>query len=212
MNKRILIDSNIAWIGEIPNSWKLLKHRNLFSKRKNIVGEASEEYDVLSLTINGVIKRNLENNDGKMPETFDGYQKVIKNDLIMCLFDIDVTPRCIGFSEINGIISPAYTIFEGKKEFQFDIKYYYYWYLMLDNDKKLLHLSKNLRSSIKTDELLALPLVYPPYEEQKKISEFLDDKIEKANQEIENHKKAIKMLEEYKKSLIYEVVTGKVEV
>lgn len=207
-----MIDSNIAWIGLIPNNWEILKHRNLFAKRKIIIGEKSSESDILSLTINGVIKRNLENNDGKIPESFDGYQIVKNNDLIMCLFDIDVTPRCIGLSQIDGIISPAYTVFESKKDIPFNIKYYYYWYLMLDNDKKLLHLSKNLRSSIKVDELLSMPIVYPPLKEQEKISKFLDNKIEKINREIENYKNTINLLEEYKKSLIYETVTGKIEV
>lgn len=211
MNKK-MIDSNIAWIGLIPNNWEILKHRNLFAKRKIIIGEKSSESDILSLTINGVIKRNLENNDGKIPESFDGYQIVKNNDLIMCLFDIDVTPRCIGLSQIDGIISPAYTVFESKKDIPFNIKYYYYWYLMLDNDKKLLHLSKNLRSSIKVDELLSMPIVYPPLKEQEKISKFLDNKIEKINREIENYKNTINLLEEYKKSLIYETVTGKIEV
>ena len=57
----------------------------------------------------GVIERDIASNIGKMPESFDTYQIVKPNCLLMCLFDIDVTPRTIGIVEQEGIVSPAYT-------------------------------------------------------------------------------------------------------
>ena len=53
--------------------------------------------------MNGVIKRDLDNPYGKMPTTFNGYQYVTEGNLLMCLFDIDVTPRCIGLIEDSGV-------------------------------------------------------------------------------------------------------------
>lgn len=65
----------------------------------------------------GVIKRDLVNPTGKMPSSFEGYQIIEKNSLIACLFDIDVTPRCIGISTFEGLTSPAYSQFQIKKGF-----------------------------------------------------------------------------------------------
>ena len=52
-------------------------------------------YDVLSLTLKGVIPRDMESNFGKFPAEYNTYQIVKPNDLIFCLFDYDVTPRTI---------------------------------------------------------------------------------------------------------------------
>ena len=59
-------------------------------KVKKICEQYSGE-DIISLTMNGVIKRALTAG-GKMPTSFDGYQYVKPKDLLLCLFDIDVTP------------------------------------------------------------------------------------------------------------------------
>ena len=60
--------------------------------------------------MDGVIVRDLDGG-GKMPATFDGYQIVSPNNLLMCLFDYDVTPRCIGLIKNEGLTSPAYSQF-----------------------------------------------------------------------------------------------------
>ena len=100
----------------------------------------------MSLTMNGVIVRDLQNPTGKMPATFDGYQYIEDGDLLMCLFDIDVTPRCIGKVTHNGVTSPAYSNFKTHDNASRD--YYYYYYLMVDNTKELLHLAKKFTSFV----------------------------------------------------------------
>ena len=85
--------SGIPWIGEIPSHWNVMPHKRVMHKVKEIQERYNGE-NILSLTMKGVIVRDLEAG-GKMPTTFDGYQKVYPNNLLQCLFDIDVTPRCV---------------------------------------------------------------------------------------------------------------------
>ena len=63
--------------------------------------------------MNGVIVRDLDVG-GKIPSSFDGYQYIKRGNLLMCLFNIDVTPRRIGIIKQDVITSPAYSQFKMK--------------------------------------------------------------------------------------------------
>lgn len=204
-------DSGVEWIGEIPKHWELVRNKHLFKREKNIVGDQSSSYNVLSLTMRGVIHRDIESNEGKMPASFDSYQVVEPNNLLMCLFDIDVTPRTVGLVNSFGIVSPAYSNFKVIKE-NVDVSFYYYWYLMLDFDKKLLHLSKNLRNSIGTADFGALECPLPGFLEQQEIVKYLNEKETLIIESIAMIKEQIKVIKEYRQALIYEAVTGKIDV
>lgn len=201
-------DSGIEWVGKMPLAWDVVPNKYLMYKVKNICPVYNGE-DILSLTTNGVIIRDL-NGGGKMPTSFDGYQKVTPGNLLMCLFDIDVTPRCIGLVKNFGLTSPAYSQFVMRTGAY--APYYYYYYLMVDYTKELLHMAKNLRHSLTEDQLGAIKAPNPPYEEQVQIAEFLDKKCVEINLVIEDKNRQLATLDEYKKSLIFEYVTGKKEV
>lgn len=168
---REMIDSGIEWVGMIPSTWDTISNKYIMRKQKRICSTWNGE-DVLSLTVNGVIVRDLENPTGKMPATFDGYQYAYENELLMCLFDIDVTPRCVGRVRNNGVTSPAYSCFVLNDGY--DVNYFYYYYLMVDHTKELLHLAKNLRHSFTEEQLGVLQVPVPSAEEQHKIAGFLD--------------------------------------
>ena len=198
-------ESGIEWIGEIPEDWKITKNKYLMKKIKQI-REIWRGEDVLSLTVNGVIKRDLENPSGKMPTTFNGYQFVKPNNLLMCLFDIDVTPRCIGLIKDEGVCSPAYSQFTLINK-NTNPNYIYYYYLNLDFTKELLHLAKNLRHSLGEEDFGQIPMVLPSLETQKIIANFLDGKCTKIDSLRNDIQKQIEVLEQYKKSVITEAVT-----
>lgn len=198
-------DSGIEWIGKIPSGWDLVRNKNLFIKSKVIVGQQWENFPVLSLTKKGVIFKDIELNEGKMPSDFSIYQIVNPGNLLLCLFDIDVTPRCVGFIKDKGIVSAAYS--EIKAVTKLFMKYYFYWYLNLDFDKTLLHLSKNLRNSLSNEDFMALPIVKPPIDEQVKIARYLDKKTLQIDENIAKNKELISLLEEKKAALINQVVT-----
>lgn len=200
-------ECSVSWARQIPQHWKVMPNKHLMTKIKNICPIYKGE-DILSLTMYGVIVRDLDAG-GKMPSSFDGYQYIKKGNLLMCLFDIDVTPRCIGIIKQNGITSPAYSQFKMKKIA--NARFYYYYYLMLDYTKELLHLAKNLRHSLTEDQLGAIKQLVPPLDEQQEIADYLDNKCAEIERIIADKKSQIETLDGYKKSLIYEYVTGKKE-
>ena len=190
---RNMKDSGIEWIGEIPEGWEVLAHKYIMHKEKSICEHYSGE-DVISLTLNGVVKRDLENPSGKMPTTFDGYQFVNPNDLLLCLFDIDVTPRCVGLVKDYGVTSPAYSRF--KIHSGFCNAYYNYLLRFIDDEKVFVHLSKNLRSSLTESDFGAIKTIVPPKAEQQRIADYLDNRtfeidtlLSKARSSIEEYKK-----------------------
>lgn len=190
---RNMKDSGIEWIGEIPEGWEVLAHKYIMHKEKSICEHYSGE-DVISLTLNGVVKRDLENPSGKMPTTFDGYQFVDPNDLLLCLFDIDVTPRCVGLVKDYGVTSPAYSRF--KIHSGFCNAYYNYLLRFIDDEKVFVHLSKNLRSSLTESDFGAIKTIVPPKAEQQRIADYLDNRtfeidtlLSKARSSIEEYKK-----------------------
>src|SRR5690554_4792326 len=123
-------DSGVDWIGEIPAAWKLVANKHLFRFRKAQVGKRSAEYELLSLTLRGIIKRDMENPEGKFPAEFDTYQEVKKGDFVFCLFDVEETPRTVGLSDFDGMITGAYTVFNVSEKV--NRKFLYYFYLNLD--------------------------------------------------------------------------------
>ena len=210
LNSKVeLKNSTLEWIGTVPVHWEIKPNKYLMKKLKRIQPIYDGE-DIISLTVNGVIKRDLDNPSGKMPTSFDGYQFVYPGNLLMCLFDIDVTPRCIGLIKDFGLTSPAYSQFVLNNGV--DASYYYYYYLNLDFNKELLHLAKNQRHSLNEEQFGAIKTVVPPFEEQKEIAKYLDEKCVEIDSCISAKKEQISTLEAYKKSIIFEYVTGKKEI
>ena len=171
--------------------------------RKNVVGKRSNEYDLLSLSLKGVIKRDMENPEGKFPAEFDTYQEVKEGDFIFCLFDVEETPRTVGLSSYHGMITGAYTIFETNNV---DKKFIYYFYLNLDSNKRLKPLYKGLRNTISKETFFSFNTFIPPLSEQQKISQFLDDKTAKIDQAVDLAEKQIALLKEHKQILIQNAV------
>ncbi len=200
---REMKDSGIEWVGKVPATWKIMPNKYIMTKKK-VIKEVYDDENIISLSMNGVIVRDLEAG-GKMPKTFDGYQIVYPGNLLMCLFDYDVTPRCIGLIKDYGVTSPAYSQFvmnNGNYS-----GYYYYYYLMVDHTKALLHLAKNLRHSFTEEQLGAILAPVPTIEEQHQIVHYLDTQCSEIDATAEDIQKEIFLLEDYKKSVITEAVT-----
>jgi type I restriction enzyme S subunit len=197
-------DSGVEWLGEIPAHWELISNKNIFKLNKNQVGKKSSDYTLLSLTLKGVINRVLEDG-GKFPAEFDTYQEVKKGDFVFCLFDVEETPRCVGLSQFEGMITGAYTVMEVKPKF--DKKFLYYFYLNLDADKRLRPLYTGLRNTISKDNFFAFKTFIPPLQEQTAIANFLDDKTAKIDLAIAQKEKMIALLKERKQIIIQNAVT-----
>lgn len=205
-----LKDSGVEWIGEIPEGWKTLSNKNIFKLIKNQVGKNSSKFDLLSLTLRGIIKRDMDNSVGKFPMEFDAYQEVKKGDFVFCLFDVEETPRTVGLSEYDGMITGAYTVLRTFKEV--NNNFLYYFYLNLDSRKELKYLYKGLRNTIPKDSFFSFKSLIPPLSEQNKIVNYIETQSLKIDKAIKLQKQQIEKLKELKSSLIDGVVTGKVKV
>lgn len=195
-------DSGIPWIGLIPEHWEVCRHKDVMFKKKDIQEKYQNEH-ILSLSMNGVIVRDLDAG-GKMPLSFDGYQKVYAGNLLMCLFDMDVTPRCVGLIKESGVTSPAYSQFVIQKG---NARFYEYLLKYIDDEKCLVHLSKNLRSSLTETDFGAIKTILPPLPEQEAIADFLDEKCREVDTMVDIQVQFIEQLKAYKQSLIAETVT-----
>ena len=200
---REMKDSGIEWVGTIPAHWSTMPNKYVMRKIK-VINPTYNGENILSLTVNGVIVRDLEAG-GKMSSSFDGYQILYKGNLLMCLFDYDVTPRCIGLIKDSGVSSPAYSQFVLQRGN--DAAYFYYYYLMVDHTKALLHRAKNLRHSFTEEQLGAIKVPVPPIAEQERIADFLDSQCSEIDAISADIQKEIETLEQYKRSVITEAVT-----
>ena len=211
LNKNVpMKDSGIEWIGEIPKDWQTITNKYNFDLNKEIIGSRWNTTQLLSLTKNGIKKIVQGEQTGKVPSSFSTYQKVNRNNIVMCLFDLDCSAVFSGISKFNGMISPAYKCFKCKKHLY--PLYVDYYFRAVFVDRKYKRYSKNIRYSLTSDEFFSLPILVPKLEEQKQIADFLDHKCSNIDDIIKLKNKQLSTLDEYNKSLIYEYVTGKKEV
>ena len=198
-------DSGIDWVGEIPETWNQIANKHLFRLRKTQVGKRASEYDLLSLTLRGIIKRDMENPEGKFPAEFDTYQEVRPGDFVFCHFDVEETPRTVGLSTHFGMITGAYTVYEPTGEA--DSGFLYYFYLHADTDKNLRSLYKGLRNTIPKDTFATFKTPLPPLPEQRAIAAFLDTKCGKIDEAVRIKEEQITLLKERRQILIQQAVT-----
>jgi type I restriction enzyme S subunit len=197
-------DSGVAWLGKIPSSWPQKHARYLFRESKVLVGDRWGDYELLSLTLRGIIPRS-EVEGGKNPEKYDAYQIVRDNDLVMCLFDYDVTPRTVGRVTQTGMLTGAYTNLKPYKGVS--TRYYNYFFLSLDSTKELLHLCTGLRNGISKPVFFGLNLPFPNYDTQEKIADFLDTETAQIDNLIAKQERLLELLEEKRRATITHAVT-----
>lgn len=202
---REMKDSGIEWIGEVPNDWRIVRNKNAFVCNKELVGEKSELTQLLSLTTRGIKKKDINNAEGKLPESFDTYQFVKENDIVMCLFDLDCSAVFSGISPFDGMISPAYRVLSCKESME--PRYADYWFRYISDGRKFNHYAKNIRYTLSYEEFSALPLLLPEKSEQRSIADYLDRKCSQIDVIIARQQEVIKKLKTYKLSVITEEVT-----
>ena len=197
-------DSGVAWLGYIPSEWEQKQARYIFKQAKDPVGIDPSKYELLSLTLRGIIPRS-QVDGGKNPENYNTYQIVHENDLIMCLFDYDVTPRTVGRATTTGMVTGAYTNLRPLKGVS--TRYYNYFFLALDTTKELLHLCTGLRNGISKPTFFSLNLPVPSYETQVRIANYLDEEIKKIDTLINKQERLLELLEEKRVAGIIRLVT-----
>lgn len=203
---RPMKDSGIGWVHQIPACWDTIKGKYVFTNDKVVVGAKVEDYERLALTMNGVIKRSKDDNEGLQPNKFDTYQILRENELVFKLIDLkNVSTSRVGLSPFTGIVSPAYIILKAKKEIHPAFAEKYYLMMWMNQVFNALG-DAGVRSSLNASELQELSLPLPPIAEQKAIATYLDEQCKRIDSVIADVQSQIDVLEDYKKSIITETV------
>lgn len=201
-------DSGVAWIGEIPEEWSLIRFKDKYKNSKEIAGEKSIEYQRLALTLNGVVQRPKNDSDGLQPKEFDTYQVLHENDFVFKMIDLqNISTSRVGLSPYTGLVSPAYIRFRPKNNTQYPRFIYYFLMGMYYNCVFNNLGGDGVRSALNASDIGTLLIPYPDGKIQKQIGESLDTICANVDTLTTNIKTQIEKLKAYKQSLITEVVT-----
>lgn len=197
--------TDIGWLPYIPSHWEIVDTKRCFSFPKDIVGTDFISHKVLSLSVNGLIFRDMTSGAGKHHSDMGTYQIIRPDSIVLCLFDMDVTPRIVGHSDKTGIITSAYVNIAPRENIS--SRYYYYYFLLQDFNKYLFSQGTGIRTTLTRSQFGALKIALPTPEEQNAIARFLDYKLAKINRFIRKKKQLIKLLNEQKAAIINQAVT-----
>lgn len=199
--------SELPWVKKIPSHWKWLRNGIILVSHKERVGDRFSDYQLLSLTTKGIKEKNMEDVSGKVPDSYEGYQKVYPGDMVFCLFDLDCSAVFSGLADCNGMITSAYDV-ATPQENRVSSKYLNYWFDSVFAGRYYKIYSKSVRYTINYDAFKTLKSPIPPKPEQDQIVRYLDWKTTEMNRFIHQKKKQIKLLEELKQNYIDHLITN----
>ncbi|WKU18802.1 restriction endonuclease subunit S [Advenella alkanexedens] len=197
-------NSGVEWLGDVPEHWNLKRFGYLFdeNKKKNI---GLKETNFLSLSYGNIKEKNIDDNKGLLPESFETYQIIEPNNIVFRFTDLQNDKRSLrsAISKYHGIITSAYIAVKTKQNADF----YNYLFRAYDLQKVFYSMGEGMRQSLKMDELNKMPVVLPNKDEQKRIVSFLDTETARIDNLIAKQEKLIELLEEQRKSIISHAVT-----
>lgn len=201
-------DSEIQWIGMMPAHWDCIRGKYIL---KYVQKPVREDDGVITCFRDGeVTLRSNRREDGfTMADKEIGYQGIDVGDLVV--HGMDGFAGAIGISDSRGKASPVLNVLETAQ----NKRYIMYFLRSMAYSDVFLALATGIRvrsCDLRWNKLSELFYPIPPLEEQAAIVAHIDDVIEKTNAVIADKKAQLETLEEYKKSLIFEYVTGKKEV
>ena len=203
-------DSGIEWAIKIPNTWQVIRIKFLMTEKKIKTLNGNEER-ALSVTQDKGIIFSVDAKVANPSSSYDDYIEVKIGDLIFNKYKAHsgvffVTPY-------DGIVTFNYSVYRCNS--QAVSKYCEYLFKTagcISEFNKSLHGVGESISPLYTKDFFNITVVIPPYDEQQKIVNYLNVKCAEIDSAIADKKKQLEILESYKKSLIYEYVTGKKEV
>lgn len=204
-------DSGISWIGKIPENWEVKRIRHVFNESDEKITDNTGELLSLSQYTGVSLKRDCEKVGMFEAETTEGYKIVHKNQFVMNI--MLAWNGSYAVSELEGVISPAYCVFN----FIIDCvpKYFHYLLRLKAYAGAFKTLSKGIidsRLRLYPSKFYTFPVIIPPLSEQKEIVAYIEKKVSSIDSQIASIENQIANLNEYKQSLISDVVTGKVKV
>lgn len=206
-----LRESNVDYLGKINSSYEITSIGTLFKIKKDILGREPEK--VLSITQNGIRVKDTDSNKGQNAESYSHYQIVNVGDFAMN--HMDLITGGVDISKFEGVTSPDYRVFVLQDK-SMNPNYFLRVFQAYYKNRTFFGFGQGVanlgRWRLPASNWSKIQIPVPPVEEQNVIVDFLDKKCSQIDQLIEIKQKKIEKLEQYKKSLIYEYVTGKKEV
>lgn len=206
-------DSGIEWVGNIPAHWDTIPIRYLFAecRLKNIL---NQEKTALKFTYGTIIKKTNFDSDSDeyVANTMTNYTVVYPGTIMINGLNLnyDFVSQRVGLVKDRGAITSAYlAIVPGSRVVS---EYANYQLKSWDYAKAFHNMGTGVRKTLDFSELGKKYFVTPSIEEQSKIVAFLDSKCKEIEAIIASKKQQLTVIDSYKKSLIYEYVTGKKEV
>ena len=195
---REMTTSKTPWISEYPADWDQVPLHALFGEHKNKNKDGAEQ-NLLSLSYGNIIRKDINTNEGLLPESFNGYNIIDEGDIVLRLTDLQNDHRSLrtGLVKEHGIITSAYVTL--RKKAPLSSEYYHYLLHAFDIMKVFYSMGEGIRQSLGYNELAYTIMPRPSISEQQAIVRYLDSKCFAIDEAIERHKKIIEKLEEYKK-------------
>jgi type I restriction enzyme, S subunit len=196
-----------SWINDIPINWSIERVKNHFVLTKNTT-DNPDNFPILSLTMRGIIERDISTNEGQLPETYNGYNLLEENDIVFN--PMDLISGWVDCSPTRGLISPSYKVIRPISE-SVSIKFYTYYFQTHYKERIFFPFGEGVhyeyRWGLGTETLRNFPIVVLPLSEQQQIVSFLDTKTSLIDSLIGKTQRKIELLKEKRTSLINEVVT-----
>ena len=203
---REMTESGIEWIGERPASWQVILASQVFSQVK-CKNTGLVEQNLLSLSYGKIKRKNIDATEGLLPESFDGYNIIENNDIVLRLTDLqnDHKSLRVGRATERGIITSAYLTIRPSKGY--DSQFLYYYLHSFDICKGLYGMGSGVRQGLNWDDIKRLQIVVPSQKEQTRIATFLDRKCAEIDSAIADTQRTIDEYRKLKQSIITEAVT-----
>ena len=203
-------DSGVELVGKIPEHWNVEKLKFHLSKR-NIKNHNDDTVLSLYRELGIVPKDSRDDNNNATSEDTSDYKYVRIGDFVVN--KMKAWQGSVAVSEYEGIVSPAYYVYEFTDN-TFNRRYFHYLLRNKTYSAEFMRLSGGVRTGqwdLPANALENILIIIPPTEEQEEIIKFLDRKCIEVDKFIDLKKQQIELLKEYRKTLIYEYVTGKKE-
>lgn len=199
-------DSGIAWIGEIPEHWEVCKLSTLFFQHKQ-KNNNSQESNLLSLSYGNIKRKDINTSEGLLPESFDNYNIIDKNDIVFRLTDLQNDKKSLrsALCKERGIITSAYVTI--RKRGNINSSYFNYLFRVYDECKVFYGMGDGVRQGVNFDDLRKLDVLLPQQIQQQSIATYLDQKCGEIDELITLQEEMITKLQSYKQSVITEAVT-----
>ena len=203
---REMKDSGVAWIGAMPRAWKMNTIAQIFLQVK-CKNTGLQEKNLLSLSYGKVKRKSIDTVEGLLPESFDGYNIIEKDDIVLRLTDLqnDHTSLRVGLAEERGIITSAYLTIRNRSNFC--PKYLYYYLHSFDIAKGFYGMGAGVRQGLNWDGVKWLKILAPSVPEQERIAAFLDAECAEIDAVLEKTRASIEEYKKLKQAVITQAVT-----